>query len=276
MPYRGRAKKKPLHSYSLPHLHIRLSAAQIEIAELSAALKEWNDHYPEEYAKIQARVEAKKQECLAAVKKLESEIARETENDRKRRGFFSTLFGPELLPETREAVARLNARIRIIQAESRRCDEALNGTLNEGRRREVNLKIARCQEAELLEAIVRVEEEEEKARRKYGGDKLTIAAAAAYFGKTRDEADKLRSTLRLQLDIIPNCPYCGGAIGEVPHVDHIYPVSKGGLSIPENLVLVCADCNLGKSDQTLRKFVKSRGFDWERIESTLEKLGKRF
>ena len=45
------------------------------------------------------------------------------------------------------------------------------------------------------------------------------------------------------------CVICGrGADDGVKlHVDHIKPVSKGGLSTPSNLRTLCQDCNLGKS-----------------------------
>ncbi len=30
------------------------------------------------------------------------------------------------------------------------------------------------------------------------------------------------------------------------HIDHIVPVSKGGKTVPSNLQVLCAKCNLGK------------------------------
>ena len=45
------------------------------------------------------------------------------------------------------------------------------------------------------------------------------------------------------------CLICGRSAehGVVLHVDHIKPVSKGGLTEENNLRTLCADCNLGKS-----------------------------
>lgn len=31
------------------------------------------------------------------------------------------------------------------------------------------------------------------------------------------------------------------------HVDHIMPITKGGMSVTENMILVCEGCNLEKS-----------------------------
>lgn len=47
------------------------------------------------------------------------------------------------------------------------------------------------------------------------------------------------------------CLICGRSPendGIVLHVDHIYPISKGGKTIPENLQTTCRDCNVGKSN----------------------------
>ena len=58
--------------------------------------------------------------------------------------------------------------------------------------------------------------------------------------------------LRYQILIRDNstCQCCGAkaADGTQLHIDHIKPVSKGGTNVKENLQTLCADCNLGKSD----------------------------
>lgn len=40
------------------------------------------------------------------------------------------------------------------------------------------------------------------------------------------------------------CIYCKDAVGE--HVDHVFPVAKGGKNIRGNLVLACLACNVKK------------------------------
>ncbi len=51
------------------------------------------------------------------------------------------------------------------------------------------------------------------------------------------------------------CQECGIGRGEdvdlVLHVDHITPVSLGGTNDLDNLITLCADCNLGKSNDNL-------------------------
>ncbi|MFS6529138.1 HNH endonuclease [Microbacterium aurugineum] len=43
------------------------------------------------------------------------------------------------------------------------------------------------------------------------------------------------------------CAYC--ETGPVDHIDHFYPVSKGGPDHIDNMVQACAPCNLTKSDR---------------------------
>ncbi len=104
---------------------------------------------------------------------------------------------------------------------------------------------------------------------------LEKAKISAKAGKTRRLAAAVRRQIRRQEEIHSGCPYCGEELVE-PHADHIYPVSRGGLSIVENMVFVCSTCNLAKSNLSLWEFVKRRKYDWENVTSALEKLSKRF
>jgi hypothetical protein len=73
--------------------------------------------------------------------------------------------------------------------------------------------------------------------------------------KFATERGKLTSSLRY--DILKRdgfrCQICGRKISDDPdlilHVDHIIPISKGGLTIWNNLRTLCQDCNLGKSNK---------------------------
>ncbi|MGO1973950.1 MAG: HNH endonuclease [Propionibacteriaceae bacterium] len=54
---------------------------------------------------------------------------------------------------------------------------------------------------------------------------------------------------------IHTCRYCSVSVAAEPHllleVDHIMPVSKGGLSMPDNLQTLCWRCNRTKSNKVL-------------------------
>jgi CRISPR/Cas system Type II protein with McrA/HNH and RuvC-like nuclease domain len=59
------------------------------------------------------------------------------------------------------------------------------------------------------------------------------------------------------------CFYCGkagdkdqGPDGRVWHVDHAYPFSRGGDDQPDNHVLACATCNLGKKAATAAEYFR--------------------
>lgn len=52
------------------------------------------------------------------------------------------------------------------------------------------------------------------------------------------------------------CQYCGRRNGEPGvrlHVDHRVPVAKGGDNSMSNLVTACEECNLGKSNSSIRE-----------------------
>ena len=72
-----------------------------------------------------------------------------------------------------------------------------------------------------------------------------------------------------------HCPYCGEFISEA-HIDHIYPVAKGGLSTTKNMVRVCSICNMKKKDLTLSQFIRKYKLDREFIEGNLDLLNKAY
>ncbi|WP_404399912.1 HNH endonuclease [Idiomarina seosinensis] len=102
------------------------------------------------------------------------------------------------------------------------------------------------------------------------------AYKAAYFAKSRTLAKEVKGVLEEQLSTLENCPYCGEDIGVEPHADHIYPISKGGLSTESNMVLVCKDCNLAKSNYTLREFIERQRLNRQLVENNLRLLRKDF
>ena len=62
------------------------------------------------------------------------------------------------------------------------------------------------------------------------------------------------STIRELYKLFTHCPYCGTVLTvENRHLDHIYPLAKGGLHILKNLIPCCADCNHAKRDYILYK-----------------------
>ena len=97
-----------------------------------------------------------------------------------------------------------------------------------------------------------------------------FAKAAAVDLQTRNRASSIKRLIRKTA----NCPYCDKSLGINPHLDHIYPVSKGGLSITENLVWCCAQCNASKSDNGLVSFLQENGLDVSSAIARLTSMGK--
>ncbi len=104
-----------------------------------------------------------------------------------------------------------------------------------------------------------------------------VARAAAYNGTQRQLANNIRRQLSHQVKIDPHCPYCGTLLDmNNAHADHIYPISKGGLSTSRNMVYVCTGCNLAKSNLTLRNFIRRMKHDPKVVYARLELLHKDF
>lgn len=45
------------------------------------------------------------------------------------------------------------------------------------------------------------------------------------------------------------CYYCQTKVGNIYHVDHVIPLSRGGSNGPDNLVIACPKCNRSKHDK---------------------------
>ena len=98
------------------------------------------------------------------------------------------------------------------------------------------------------------------------------ALAATTTGKAREIVKQIKfKVIRNEL-----CPYCNNPIKEDAHLDHIYPLSKGGLSVIKNMVYICSSCNLKKGALTLNSFIKKYKLERDKIEKKLELLNKDF
>jgi 5-methylcytosine-specific restriction endonuclease McrA len=103
------------------------------------------------------------------------------------------------------------------------------------------------------------------------------ARAASNVWETRQLAQLVRRKINTQLASLNCCPYCAKDLNASDaHLDHIYPVSKGGLSLHAHLIFVCSSCNIKKRDSTLRTFIKETGLDEKAIHERLISLAKDF
>jgi 5-methylcytosine-specific restriction endonuclease McrA len=51
------------------------------------------------------------------------------------------------------------------------------------------------------------------------------------------------------------CQWCGKAVGDDYHVDHVMPIKHHGSNGPENLVIACPTCNLRKNAKMPHEFI---------------------
>lgn len=109
-----------------------------------------------------------------------------------------------------------------------------------------------------------------------GGDTARLERLEAVEAKVFQKERELAAKLRLTFKPTDKCPYCERPLGSDPRLDHIYPVSKGGLSVSTNLIFVCLQCNQRKSDMTLAAFLKAYSLDRQAVEARLINLGKDF
>lgn len=84
------------------------------------------------------------------------------------------------------------------------------------------------------------------------------ALAREALGQTvqaQRQRERAKMTASMRYDVLKRdhfrCQICGAtqSDGVKLHVDHIIPVSKGGMTRMENLRTLCEDCNLGKSNK---------------------------
>ena len=127
----------------------------------------------------------------------------------------------------------------------------------------------------LLKEKVQIEENE-KQKKKDEIDTLR-ARASEKESQVRAQAAKHRNDFRSQYEKVRSCPYCGDGLSQSDcHLDHIYPVSKGGLSTKKNLVFVCSNCNKRKGDKMLRKFIQKENLKESLVHKNLDILKKDF
>ena len=105
---------------------------------------------------------------------------------------------------------------------------------NSGQKTEVNL------DTPTIDALISTLSEKVKFAKSAAGQRALMTAKFRNFIKERDHH---------------TCQFCSVSIEEQEHllleVDHIVPVSKGGLSIEDNLQTLCWRCNRSKSNKVL-------------------------
>lgn len=111
--------------------------------------------------------------------------------------------------------------------------------------------------------------------KKRARERERTATVAAYHGEARTGTATIRRDFMRAAPDDWTCPYCNSE-NDISscHADHIWPISRGGMTVPQNMVLICQNCNLTKADNTLRVFARNNDLDYDQICSRLEAMGK--
>lgn len=252
----------------------------------------------ERLAKMESSlVELRKQENISQqqlqdiTKKLDvvsERLSRLRTTRQARLGFLGSLLNlTEIPPENQREISSLEVEASLLNLEKSKYDRLLKNLTHSIKIHQEAVWPQRSRVSGHERAVAR------KARREEKLVELRVAAAAkAVAHKAREEEKlaelraaatgnveqnrKVGASVKRGIKKQPWCPYCGGQLGQNPHADHIYPVSKGGRSVPKNMVYVCSNCNALKRNLTLSGFVRKYKLDRSAIEYRLEELGKEY
>lgn len=254
MAYKRRKTSLNLKTASLETLQKHLAEVQARIASLDSS-----------FAECQQKVRQVPSELNSIrndLTEIDSKLLKLREIKQPKKGFIAKIFNLTEQPlQIKTEISSLETQRYSMQKRQREL-ERLQGSMTS---LVSSIESARSWSSKLEEAIDR------KQRKKDSLVELRAAAAA-----NSNETRKVGSSVKRKLTRQPWCPYCGGPLGSDPHADHIYPVSKGGRSVPRNMVYVCSDCNASKRDLTLHGFMRKYCLDRVAIEDRLEELGKEY
>ncbi len=69
------------------------------------------------------------------------------------------------------------------------------------------------------------------------------------------------------------CPYCNSGMGSTEKsIDHLIPLSKGGLHRITNIIVCCKKCNIGKNNKDIEDWVHS--FPSIEYDKIIQRIGK--
>lgn len=147
------------------------------------------------------------------------------------------------------------------------------------KKRESRARIAKIRTPEETKAINKAQYEKHKERykakaRAWNQENRTHQQAMVHQAQVRKRypatfaaSSITTAALKEWLDVRRGCtcPYCG--VLDSTHIDHIVPLSKGGLHCFDNLQIICKDCNVSKLDRSEEEF-----FAWVRRIGELIRL----
>lgn len=245
---------------------VELSAYQKVVCRALTNLRKRHQFLSNEYRETLRR---HIKECEDFIRHLHNERLKHLKNLIPEEGFFAKLIGDKRIhPESQSAIKSIVEKISKFESVIGHERELLRGddrALDQLKFHESSLESIEARRKILKRRL----EKEELARQK----RKELQIKAAQNDKERRRLANLIKRYDLKNS---ECPYCGLPLKDEMHADHIYPISKGGQSTVANMVLVCPECNIKKSDSTLREFILRHGLDRDAVEERLSRLYKAF
>ena len=130
--------------------------------------------------------------------------------------------------------------------------DSMNRTLSENRSRMLSGDIAQCEQYIncMSDLLSQKEAERQRVKRERLEKEKNMTAQRRFIAQQRHlMTDSIRYDVMRRDNF--RCVLCGATAddGVKLHVDHIFPVSRGGKTEMSNLRTLCERCNMGKSDK---------------------------
>ena len=245
---------------ALLHKEIRKNFAQLSSLEVEECYKKIKSEYDElkyysdKHKEQEDKYKELRSERLYAQAKVRQEEREAISNMSTLRQIGSIFSAPQHYSSQHDAAKK---RLEVI-------DRALESHKTDTYTKEVARRKKIYHELKVLSEI-RKELKAERVR----------SLANAKMNKVRSTSSALKKKHVSKSEKNQECPYCENVYETTELVlDHIYPVSRGGLDTKENTVLVCQTCNSKKSDKTLMIFCRLMKFDHADVCDRLIELGK--
>lgn len=168
-----------------------------------------------------------------------------------------------------------------LRSHCKQCDNEANKlwyAKNTERNKQRSVKWIKANKEKFREYRERWEEENKERRRKYlsewyqkNKESLSIRQKEwwnanpdkrklykhRYYGKMKEQLGEVSSDIveRLFIEQRGLCYYCGIDLEEW-HLEHMIPISRGGLHDDRNLCISCPTCNLRKQNKTAEEFIQ--------------------
>lgn len=238
-------------------LKLGLQQKEKALAELVETLAHAEDQYKSDWVHLD--------NTLKQIKEGEESVV-------PRKGLLSRVFSGAASEATKQTLLSKNAEREELLSRLKR----IEGIDTQRRILVEQIERYRLKIASIEQSYLAAEERRQREHKREARTNQRLSAVKAKAAALDEASRELASQVKKKLTVQTHCPYCGSKLGVEMHADHIYPLSKGGLSVSSNMVFVCIACNMKKRDMTLNAFIKRFNMVRADVEKRLDQLGKEY